>query len=258
MGMEHPIMPLGTSNSTSMTRSCRVVGSRSRSQHDTHAGIMPAESWACRGRLMALICLRRQSGMSMAHRRPVVRQSAHERERPVMKTTRFLIPSGASMLESPLGKCRVAAVAWVFLLVGALAGCGGGGDSPDPGATFRGPVHSPGTSSATVEFVVSGDGNSIESFRITYERWTVEYPGGHPGAGKRDGCFEEHTFADAPLLIQDGCFRYSNPRTSGYVIAIDGRFTSATEATGTLTHIQVVNEDDTYEVEDFEWTATAQ
>jgi hypothetical protein len=178
-----------------------------------------------------------------------------------MSTTRTLAPSSSRIRKSLRWNTRATVSVVALMVAVALVGCGAACDGP---TTFRGSVRGSDTDSATIEFVVSADRDSIDSLRIDYEIWSVELPPGHsPATVREDGTYERYTFDDAPLLIENGAFSHSEPRTpdrvpNGLLVRIEGRFTSATEATGTVELIQVKKGNTAYEAGEFTWTASAQ
>jgi hypothetical protein len=127
-----------------------------------------------------------------------------------MKTTRTLV---ASVL--------------LFLLIG-LGGCGKGGlipgvddVAPEPGATLAGPVDMAGkAASATIYLVVSADGASITTVGIILDDLKTETVS--------IGSLTEQFGGN--VAISHGAFA----GTVSGLGEIEGRFTSATEASGTV------------------------
>jgi len=156
------------------------------------------------------------------------------------------------------------------------AACSGQAE-PSPGATFRGAVTT-GTraGSATIDFAISEDGTAIADLGLaltdvacdgltlgsTYDRYggsvtpieSGRFSGGIPAVGtgglstSSDYTVDPGAFASFPVVAD-----------LASVGRFEGEFTSAEEATGTITiHIWVIGTDMACELGTFPWSATAQ
>jgi len=131
-----------------------------------------------------------------------------------------------------VNKLFLLSLALVLMLSMAMSVVGCGGEetapvsssksvSPKAGATFTGPIDISGkASSGTIEFTVSADGTSITSVSITMK--DLECNGFSAGSMTKE---TSGTFAI------DGSRVSASPSGIG---EIEGRFTSSTEASGTI------------------------
>lgn len=153
-----------------------------------------------------------------------------------------------------------------------LAGCGGQVE-PTAGATFRGPIETgAGASAGTITFTVSDDGASITDLGIqltdvacdgltigstsdVYGGSVVPLDsGGFSGAIPAVGRGGMSQFSNYSLTVSPDAF----PVVGDEPGQIDGKFSSAGEATGTITiHVQAAGTDRACELGTFPWSATA-
>ena len=105
-----------------------------------------------------------------------------------------------------------------------LASCGGGGGaaSPKPGAAFTGPVEigKDKASSAVIRFAVSADGESITSVGIVLTQVKCE--------AMSSGLLSQEV--RGPFPLKEGTIDIS----SSSIGDVSGKFTSTTEASGTV------------------------
>jgi hypothetical protein len=149
-------------------------------------------------------------------------------------------------------KKRYLVLALVFCcaLTAGLAGCSSGDSesvatlveppgasetvAPKPGATLTGFIQGGQTGEAEIELVVSGDGSALESCGLAFDGWKVSYDApGVSGSSTMNGGVTT-TFAPSDVPIQGGSFSYSSEGADGFS-ALQGRFTSPTEANGMIT-----------------------
>ena len=175
----------------------------------------------------------------------------------------------------PVQLRRLAAL-WIGALLIMSAACSGQPE-PSPGATFRGMVETGARAgSGTIDFAVSDDGTSIADLGLAltdvacdgltlgsaYDRYggsvtpieSGRFSGGIPAVGT--GGFstssgynvDPDAFASFPVVAD-----------LASVGRLEGEFTSAEEATGTITiHVWVIGTDMACELGTFPWSATAQ
>ena len=136
--------------------------------------------------------------------------------------------------------------ACVLLIVSATIVAACGGPTPLGGATLSGPIEIDGVaSSGTIAFTVSDDGQAITSV-------TVELKDVH-GGGLSTGLTKSTSYVSIP--VADGTIDAS----VGGIGVVKGRFTSSTEATGTidlrLQDFAPGQPTQTYELGHWEWSA---
>lgn len=169
------------------------------------------------------------------------------------------IKSVRSRLYLPKRSPVIAVPVLLLLLAVVFAGCDGstgatqgastsateGGVAPTPGATLSGPVDISGkASSAIISLVVSDDGASITSVGATLNDLKTE----SFSAGSMD------KRATTRIPITGGSF--SGP--VGGLGTIEGKFTSPTEASGTVKLNVEIPFSEPADLGEFSWTASAQ
>jgi len=167
---------------------------------------------------------------------------------------------GRSHSAAPRRKALIMLPMILFLAAVGFAGCGGDTGAnreagttaaearsvtPTPGATFSGPVDISGVaSSAVISLVVSGDGAAITSVSVALKDLKTETFSA--------GSMEKQVTGSIP--IAGGSFSGS---LSG-LGTIEGQFTSATEASGSVKLNVEIPFSGPADLGEFSWTATAQ
>ena len=138
---------------------------------------------------------------------------------------------------------------FLFLTIAALvlAGCGGGSAQPKAGATFSGPIHidAAKAESATLSFVVSGDGTAITKVGVSFVNLKCEVMSA--------GAVSLSSGSSFP--IADGLD--VSPANIGH---ITGKFNSPTKASGKIDLKLEINTGfgkAKCELGEWEWTAEA-
>jgi len=110
----------------------------------------------------------------------------------------------------------------VFVIAALMLASCGGGTEPKPGATFTGPIRigNDKASSATIRFTISEDGSTIKSVGVTLNNVKC---GGMTAGTLSVSSGGDFKFSGGGLNI--------SPSNIG---VIKGRFTSPTEASGTV------------------------
>jgi hypothetical protein len=134
----------------------------------------------------------------------------------------------------------------------SLTACGGGEDAgegagaiaPNPGAILTGPIEISGKASGgTISLTVSEDGASISSVKVTLQDLNCD--------GFSAGSFTKEAGGDFPVA------KGSVVASPSGIGEVKGRFTSPTEASGTIDLVLEIPYDGTCKLGTSDWSAKA-